>query len=93
MWGNQNNARNILVRPLPEDVAGDLELSATPENRPFNQYEQVDLVWYYNDSNMVKLELELVDSELCVLMGREEQDCRCAAEGKPAVYGNNSDTV
>ena len=52
----------------------------TFENRPTHQYEQCDLVWYYNDSNMVKLGQELVDGKLSVVMGREENDqCRTIA--------------
>jgi len=34
----------------------------------------VDLVWYYDDSNMVKLGQELVDGKLSIVMGREEKD-------------------
>ncbi len=74
MWGPQNNARNVLVRAAPLPGDGELEVSANVENKPTNQYEQVDLVWYYNDSNMVKLGLELVDGKLSVVMGREEND-------------------
>lgn len=77
MWGPQNNARNVLVRPAPQATSSELEVAVTVENRPSNQYEQVDLVWYYDDSNMVKLGQELVDGKLSVVMGREEQDkCR-----------------
>ena len=72
MWGPQNNARNVLVRPAPAVV--DLEISVSVENKPTNQYEQVDLVWYYDDGNMVKLGQELVDGKLSVVMGREEND-------------------
>jgi len=38
------------------------------------QWEQVDLVLYYDDSNMVKVGLELVDGQLSIVMGREEKD-------------------
>ncbi len=78
MWGPQNNARNVLVRPAPK--AEEVGVSVQIENHPTNQYEQVDLVWYYNDSNMVKLGLELVDGKLSIVMGREENDkCRTIA--------------
>src|SRR5262249_26173854 len=49
-------------------------ISVELKNLPTNQYEQTDLVWYYDDSNMVKLGLELVDGKLSVVMGREEKD-------------------
>jgi regulation of enolase protein 1 (concanavalin A-like superfamily) len=76
MWGGANNARNVLVRAAPDSAADEIEAAVTFENKPTNQYEQVDLVWYYDDSNMVKIGQELVDGKLCVVMGREEND-RC----------------
>lgn len=48
--------------------------SVKVQNKPNEQYEQVDLVWYYDDSNIVKVGLEQVDEKLCVVMGREEND-------------------
>lgn len=74
MWGPQNDARNVLLRPAPDIGGGGIEVAVTVENAPTNQYEQVDLVWYLNDSNMVKLGEELVDGKLSVVMGREEND-------------------
>jgi regulation of enolase protein 1 (concanavalin A-like superfamily) len=74
MWGPQNDARNVLVRPAPAITTNKIDFSVNVENQPTNQYEQVDLVWYLNDSNMVKLGEELVDGKLSVVMGREEQD-------------------
>lgn len=74
MWGPANNASNILVRPVSAPESGSLQVSVTVSNSPTEQYEQVDLVWYYDDSRMVKLGLELVDGRLCIVMGREEGD-------------------
>src|SRR5262245_15626299 len=74
MWGVANNAKNVLVRPAPHATEGGLEVAATVENRPTEQYEQVDLVWYYDDGHMVKLGQELVDGKLSIVMGREEND-------------------
>src|SRR5437870_8757255 len=54
MWGPQNNARNVLTRPAPDPGTNQIEVSLYVENNPTGQYEQVDLVWYYDDSNMVK---------------------------------------
>ena len=72
MWGPANDARNVLLIPLPR--SSELEIAATIEHSPTNQYEQADLVWYYTDSNMVKLGPELVDGRFSVVMGREEGD-------------------
>ena len=74
MWGPQNNARNLLVRPAPEATDAEIEVRVAIENHPTNQYEQTDLVWYYDDSNMVKLGQEMVDGKLSIVMGREEHD-------------------
>jgi regulation of enolase protein 1 (concanavalin A-like superfamily) len=74
MWGPANDAKNVLVRPVPEAGGKPLEITASVENRPTNQWEQVDLVWYYDDGHMVKLGQELVDGKLSVVMGREEDD-------------------
>jgi len=74
MWGGANDARNVLLRPLPEVKSGALEISVTVENSPTSQYEQVNLVWYYADSHMVKIGLEQVHGQLSLVMGREEAD-------------------
>ena len=74
LWGPANDAKNILVRAAPDPSAGPVEISVTVSNKPTAQYEQVDLVWYYDDSHMVKLGHELVDGKLCIVMGREEKD-------------------
>ena len=74
MWGPPNDAKNVLVRPIPKRGKERIELSVKVQNKPTEQYEQVDLVWYYDDSNMVKIGLEQVDKKLCVVMGREEKD-------------------
>lgn len=74
MWGPANNARNVLVRNAPDSTQSELEVSVTVSNKPSGQYEQVDLVWYYDDGHMVKLGEELVDGKLSIVMGREEND-------------------
>ena len=74
MWGPPNSARNVLVRSVPDVSGRELEVSVTVTNRPTEQYEQVDLVWYYDDSHMVKLGQELVNGKLSLVMGREEAD-------------------
>jgi regulation of enolase protein 1 (concanavalin A-like superfamily) len=74
MWGPGNDAKNVLVRPAPDRAKGELEVSVSVTNQPTTQYEQVDLVWYYDDRHMVKLGQELVDGQLSIVMGREEAD-------------------
>ena len=74
MWGPANNAKNVLVRPAPPLPDTGIEISVTISNEPGSQYEQVDLVWYYDDSHMVKIGQEMVDGKLSIVMGREEKD-------------------
>ena len=74
MWGPANDARNVLVRPAPATANEGIEVSVNVENRPASQYEQADLVWYFDDGHMVKLGQELVDGKLSIVMGREEND-------------------
>jgi len=74
MWGPANNAKNVLVRPAPDTSKEAIEVAVTVENQPAEQYEQADLVWYYDDGHMVKLGQELVDGKLSIVMGREEGD-------------------
>lgn len=75
MWGPANDAKNILVRPAPSTItSGGAEITATIQNQPTGQYEQTDLVWYFDDSHMVKIGQEMVDGKLSIVMGREEKD-------------------
>ena len=85
MWGPANDARNVLLIPLQRSSG--LEITATIEHSPTNQYEQADLVWYYADSNMVKLGPELVDGKFSVVMGREEGDRARTISINPVVAG------
>ena len=74
MWGPANDAKNVLVRDVPDPAKQPLEITASVEHHPTNQYEQADLVWYYDDGHMVKIGEELVDKKLSIVMGREEND-------------------
>lgn len=74
LWGRANDARNVLVRPAPDVAQGEVEVSVAVTNQPSHQFEQANLAWYYDDSNMVKLGLELVSGEVCIVMGREQAD-------------------
>jgi len=86
LWGGANNAKNVLVRPAPNPAGGEIEITVKFENAPTEQYEQVNLAWYYDDSHMVKLGREIVDGPVCVVMGREERD-QCRTLAQPPVPG------
>src|SRR5690606_6826139 len=72
--GPENSGKNILLRKAPGGGTEPIEITVTVENRPTEQYEQVDLTWYYADSHMVKIGQEMVDGQLSIVMGREEDD-------------------
>lgn len=74
MWGGANNARNVLVHAIPSPTAAPVEISVTFSNQPTAQWEQANLVWYYDGGHMVKLGQELVTGRLSIVMGREERD-------------------
>ena len=74
MWGPANDAKNVLLRKAPDPATSPVEVTASVENKPTGQWEQVDLVWYYDDGHMVKLGQEMVDGQLSVVMGREQAD-------------------
>lgn len=74
MWGGANNAKNVLLRAIPAPTNTPIEISVTISNQPTAQWEQANLVWFYDDSNMVKLGQELVTGRLSIVMGREEGD-------------------
>jgi len=75
MWGARNNAKNVLLIPLAEDLqVSGTDVAVTLANSPTRRWEQVDLVWYYRDSHMVKIGLELEHGKNSVVMGREERD-------------------
>ena len=74
MWGPANDAKNVLVRAAPDASGGAVAISVRVDLNPTGQYEQADLVWYYDESDMVKIGHELVDGSLSVVMGREEHD-------------------
>jgi len=75
MWGGQNDAKNVLLIPLAKDrheFGTDVQVILA--NSPTRRWEQVDLVWYFRDSHMVKIGLELEHGKNSVVMGREEGD-------------------
>jgi regulation of enolase protein 1 (concanavalin A-like superfamily) len=75
MWGRKNDAKNVLLIPISEhQQESGTDIRVTLANSPTRRWEQVDLVWYYRDSHMVKIGLELVHGKNSVVMGCEEDD-------------------
>ncbi|TWT74117.1 beta-xylosidase family glycoside hydrolase [Allorhodopirellula solitaria] len=74
MWGPANDAKNVLLYPLREDGNDAVQVSVQLTHLPKKRWEQADLVWYYSDSSMVKLGLEIEHGVTNIVMGREEHD-------------------
>ena len=74
MWGPANDAKNVLLYPLAEGWRDAVQVSVQLTHLPKKRWEQANLVWYYSDSAMVKLGLEIEDGVTNIVMGREERD-------------------
>ena len=74
MWGAANDARNVLLHAVPDAWHDSVEISVQMEQHPKKRWEQTNLVWYYSDSTMVKLGLEIEHGRVNVVMGREVDD-------------------
>ncbi|MGC9347410.1 MAG: hypothetical protein ACP5JG_04650 [Anaerolineae bacterium] len=73
LWGESNNARNVLLRPAQPAVPG-LSSEVTVHNQPVLQGEQAGLIWYQDDANYIKLVKESLDGAIWIVMAREEGD-------------------
>jgi len=74
MWGGDNSAKNVLLHPAPEAWQDSIEVSVQMEQHPKKLWEQTNLVWYYSDSKMVKIGMEIKHGRTNIVMGREIDD-------------------
>lgn len=74
MWGGANDARNVMLHAVPEAWRESVELTVQMEQHPKKRWEQTNLVWYYSDSTMVKIGLEIEHGITNIVMGREVDD-------------------
>ncbi|TWU41110.1 beta-xylosidase family glycoside hydrolase [Novipirellula artificiosorum] len=74
MWGGANDAKNVLLRRVPDGWDDAVQVCAELSHKPEKRWEQADLVWYYSDRAMVKIGLEIEHGETNIVMGREERD-------------------
>lgn len=74
MWGKANDAKNILLFPIPESLRGSVDVRVQLEHHPKKRWEQANLVWYSSDADMVKIGLEIEHGKTNIVMGREEGD-------------------
>jgi regulation of enolase protein 1 (concanavalin A-like superfamily) len=72
LWGERNNAVNVITRSAPE--AAEYATEAIVTKLPEENGEQAGLLWYLDDANNIKLVKEMVGGRLVIVMAREEQD-------------------
>lgn len=65
LMGPGKDAKNILVRPLPE-AAKSVQVNVQVQHQ--SQYEQAGLILYTDDDSYIKLVLEMVDGKLNAVM-------------------------
>jgi regulation of enolase protein 1 (concanavalin A-like superfamily) len=70
LFGGGNDAKNVLIRPLP--AQDDISIEVTITNDPKEQAEQATLLWYADDDNYVKLCKEQMSGKQNVVLAREE---------------------
>jgi regulation of enolase protein 1 (concanavalin A-like superfamily) len=73
LWGQRNDARNLLLRPAQPATRG-MTSEVWVRNQPAQQGEQAGLIWYVDDGTYVKLIKECLDGEVWIVMAREEDD-------------------
>ncbi|WP_372898872.1 hypothetical protein, partial [Stieleria sp.] len=60
--------------PVPRAWQDSVDVRVQLEQHPKKRWEQTNLVWYYSDSTMVKIGLEIEHGITNIVMGREEKD-------------------
>ena len=71
LWGDNNSARNFLLRPAQPQRDG-LASEVTVTNHPELQGEQGGMNWYFDDDNYVKFIKENLGGSVWIVLAREE---------------------
>ncbi len=73
LHAKSNDAKNVLLRPVPDAKDGRLAIEVFLENQPETTYEHAGLVWYYDDDNYVALFKEFLDGKPKLQMVTEKE--------------------
>lgn len=84
LWGDRNDACNLLLRPKEMAVRG-LTAEVSVYNQPLVQGEQAGLIWYADDANYIKLVKESLEGRIWIVLAREEDDEPALVERVPIV--------
>lgn len=76
MWSKTSDAKNVLLRKLPEGWESGVDITCELWHSPKKRWEQANLVWYFDASHMVKLGLEIEHGVANIVMGRKEKNQR-----------------
>ena len=71
LWGKGNDARNVLLRALPDAKGGSLAVDVTVQQKPVINAEQAGLIYHVDDDHYVKLIYEALDGNSWLVMARE----------------------
>ncbi|MBN1248736.1 MAG: hypothetical protein JXC32_13840 [Anaerolineae bacterium] len=86
LWGERNDAHNILIRPETEVVEG-LTSEVTVTNAPVLQGEQAGMNWYVDKATYVKLVKENLGGTVWIVLAREENDVGTLVNRIPMTAG------
>jgi len=75
LWkADRNDAKNLLVRPWPDNEAGeDSVIAVTIHFAPERGGEQAGVMFYFGDDDYVKLVRESLEGKRWIVIGREEK--------------------
>jgi regulation of enolase protein 1 (concanavalin A-like superfamily) len=71
LWGGGNDARNVLLRALPDAKSASLAIDVTVQQKPVINAEQAGLIYHVDDENYVKLIFEALEGKSWIVMARE----------------------
>lgn len=74
MWSKTSDAKNVLLRSLPAGWESGIDITCELWHSPKKRWETANLVWYFDDGNMVKLGLEIEHGVANIVMGRKENN-------------------
>jgi len=74
MWSKTGDAKNVLLRRLPEGWESGIDISCQLWHSPKKRWEQANLVWYFDDGHMIKLGLEIEHGVPNIIMGRKDNN-------------------
>ena len=71
LWGKGNDARNVLLRALPEAPGSVLAVDVTVQQKPVINAEQAGVIYHLDDDHYVKLIFEALEGKSWIVMARE----------------------